>query len=88
MSRAFRRVFILNFLISSIGLVLYSQITLTFLEKEFYYLAVILFISSLIITYLITKIIILFLKQELSKLHLKPLLHHGLLGHEIYLDEI
>ena len=59
MSRAFRRVFILNFLISSIGLVLYSQITLTFLEKEFYYLAVILFISSLIISYLITKIIIL-----------------------------
>lgn len=59
MSRAFRRVFILNFLISSIGLVLYSQITLTFLEKEFYYLAVILFISSLIITYLIVKIIIL-----------------------------
>ena len=59
MSRAFRRVFILNFLISSIGLVLYSQITLTFLEKEFYYLAVILFISSLTITYLIIKIIIL-----------------------------
>ena len=59
MSRAFRRVFILNFLILSIGLALYSQITLTFLEKEFYYLAIILFISSLIITYLIVKIIIL-----------------------------
>ncbi len=59
MSRAFRRVFILNFLISSIGLALYSQITFFSLEKDFYYLAVILFISSIIITFLVTKIIIL-----------------------------
>ena len=59
MSRAFRRVFILNFLISFIGLALYSQIAFSFLEKDFYYLAVILFISSIIITFLVTKIIIL-----------------------------
>lgn len=59
MSKAFRRVFILNFLILFIGLLIYSQITSSFLEKEFYYLMVILFLSSIIITFLVTKIVIL-----------------------------
>lgn|GEM_PF-4736605 len=59
MSKIFRRVFILNFLISLIGLLLYSQLTLTLFEKEFFYLVIILFLSSIIISFLVSKIIVL-----------------------------
>ncbi len=59
MSRIFRRVFILNFIISLIGLLLYSQLTPMAFEKEFFYLAIILILSSIIISFLVSKIIVL-----------------------------
>ena len=59
MSKTFRRVFILNFLISLIGLLLYSELTHTLFEKEFFYLATILLFSSIIIAFLVSKIIVL-----------------------------
>lgn len=59
MSRIFRRVFILNFLILLIGLLLYSQLTIMPFEKEFFYLATILVFSSIVISFLISKIVVL-----------------------------
>ncbi|MDD2895343.1 MAG: HAMP domain-containing sensor histidine kinase [Aliarcobacter sp.] len=59
MSKIFRRVFILNFIISLIGLLLYSQLTLMPFEKEFFYLAIVLLLSSIIISFLVSKIIVL-----------------------------
>lgn len=59
MSKIFRRVFILNFIISLIGLLLYSQLTLMPFEKEFFYLAIFLILSSIIISFLVSKIIVL-----------------------------
>ena len=49
---------ILNFLILLIGLFSYSQLTQSLFEKEFFYLAGILFLSTCIITFLIYKTII------------------------------
>jgi two-component system, NtrC family, C4-dicarboxylate transport sensor histidine kinase DctB len=59
MSRIFRRVFLLNFLILLVALLSYSQLTNSFFEKDFFYLAIILILSSIIISYLVSKIIIL-----------------------------
>lgn len=59
MSRIFRRVFILNFIILLVGLLLYSQLTLMPFEKEFIYLSIILILSSIIISFLVSKIVIL-----------------------------
>ena len=58
MSRIFRRLFILNFLILSIGLLIYSYLIHLPFEKEFFYLAIFLFISLIILTYIIGKIVI------------------------------
>ena len=58
MSKIVRRAFILNFLILLIGLFSYSQLTQSLFEKEFFYLAGILFLSTCIITFLIYKTII------------------------------
>ena len=58
MSRMYRRVFILNFLILSIGLFIYSYFLDILFEKEFFYLATFLFIFLIIITFLILKIVI------------------------------
>ncbi len=66
MPKIVRRVFILNFLILLIGLFTYSQLTLSLFEKEFFYLAIILFISTCIITFLVYKIIILPLNLNLE----------------------
>lgn len=66
MSRIFRRVFILNFLISLIGLLLYSQLTLSLFNKEFFYLATILVFSSIIISFLVSKIVVLPIVQNLK----------------------
>ncbi len=59
MSKIYRRVFILNFLILTIGILVYSQLTSIPLEKEFVYLSLILFCCCLFLTFLITKIVIL-----------------------------
>ena len=59
MSKTFRRIFILNFLISIIGLLVYSQLTLSLFEREFFYLATILLFSSIIIAFLVSKIVVL-----------------------------
>jgi two-component system, NtrC family, C4-dicarboxylate transport sensor histidine kinase DctB len=59
MSRIFRRVFLLNFLILFVALLSYSQFTSIFFEKEFFYLAVILTLTNIVISYLVSKIIIL-----------------------------
>lgn len=66
MPKIVRRVFILNFLILLIGLFTYSQLTLSLFEKEFFYLAIILFVSTCIITFLVYKIIILPLNLNLE----------------------
>ena len=58
MSRLYRRVFILNFLILFIGFSLYSYLTFTSFDKNFVYLGVTFLISLLISTYLIVKIAI------------------------------
>jgi C4-dicarboxylate-specific signal transduction histidine kinase len=59
MFKIFRRVLILNFLILFIGLILYFQLTLIPFDKNFIYLIIILFFTSFITSYLISKIIIL-----------------------------
>jgi two-component system, NtrC family, C4-dicarboxylate transport sensor histidine kinase DctB len=66
MSKIARRVFILNFLILLISLFAYSELTLMLFEKEFFYLAGILFLSTCIITFLVHKIIILPLNLDLK----------------------
>ncbi|PUE66151.1 sensor histidine kinase [Arcobacter caeni] len=66
MSKIVRRVFILNFLILLISLFAYSELTLMLFEKEFFYLAGILFLSTCIITFLVHKIIILPLNLDLK----------------------
>ena len=66
MSKIFRRIFILNFLISLISLLLYSQLTLSFFQTEFYYLAFILFISSIIMAFLVAKIIVMPMRSNLE----------------------
>ena len=58
MSRIYRRVFILNFLILSIGLFIYSYLLGIPFEKDFFYLAIFLFISLILITFIVTKIVI------------------------------
>ena len=58
MSRLYRRVFILNFLILLIGFTLYSYFTFTSFDKSFIYLGVTFLISLIISTYLIVKIAI------------------------------
>lgn len=66
MSKIFRRIFILNFLISLISLLLYSQLTLSFFQTEFYYLAFILFIASIIMAFLVAKIIVMPMSSNLE----------------------
>lgn len=58
MSRLYRRVFILNFLIMLIGFSIYSYFTFTSIEKDFIYMCLTLFICLIISTYLIVKIAI------------------------------
>lgn len=58
-SKMIRRVFLLNFLILSLALFLYSQVIDLLFEEDFFYLATILFLSSIIISFLTSKIIIL-----------------------------
>lgn len=66
MSKIARRVFILNFLILLISLFAYSELTVILFEKEFFYLASILFFSTCIITFLVHKIIVLPLNLDLK----------------------
>lgn len=66
MSKIFRRIFILNFLISLIVLLLYSQLTLSFFQTEFYYLSFILFVGSIIMAFLVAKIVVLPISSNLQ----------------------
>jgi C4-dicarboxylate-specific signal transduction histidine kinase len=59
MSKIFRRVFLLNFLILFVALLSYSQLTNLFFVKEFFYLVIVLTLTSIIISFLVSKIIIL-----------------------------
>ncbi len=59
MSKIFRRIFILNFLILLIALLLYSQLAIGYSQDEFFYLALILFVSLFITSFLLTKLIVL-----------------------------
>lgn len=59
MFKIFRKIFLLHFLILFVAIFTYVQLTSIILQKELFYLIGVLFISSLIISYLITKLIIL-----------------------------
>jgi hypothetical protein len=56
MSRLYRRVFILNFLILFISFSIYSYFTFTLFEKDFIYLFITLFVFLILSTYLVVKV--------------------------------
>jgi hypothetical protein len=56
MSRLYRRVFILNFLILFISFSIYSYFTFTLFEKDFIYLCITLFVFLILSTYLVVKV--------------------------------